>query len=319
MHGQQDTRPALTANGFVLLALLVLSSVMTALPAAAQDLEPRRWTQLPTGTNVLAIGYAGRDSDIYFSPLIGITDGTAQTNAWLARYSHSFDWSGNTARVDMMLPYVSGTWQGLVAGEPGSRTIRDRGDPWLRLSVNFYGSPALQGQEFLNFISENPIRTTVGASVAVSLPLGAYDPDELINIGRNRYALRPQIGVLHQRGPWSLELTGSVFLFGNNREFIELTTLSQEPVWALQGHVTRSFSNGLWLGAGIAYAAGGKVDLDGIRLKYEVDNLLLNLVGSYRITDRQSVMVAWQRGRTQVDVGSDSDSWLLSWIFAWGG
>jgi hypothetical protein len=49
-----------------------------------------------------------------------------------------------------------------------------------------------------------------------------------------------------------------------------------------------------------------------------VDNVLLNLVGSYRFTKNQSMMLAWQRGRTQVDVGSDSDSWLLSWVVLWG-
>ena len=297
--------------------LLALACLLTSRPATAQDLEPRRWTHLPTGTNNLALGYAGQEADIHFNPLIGITDGSADINAWLGRYSHAFDWAGRTARVDIMLPYISGNWKGLVDGEPGSRTIRNGGDPKLRLSMIFYGAPALQGREFRTFLAENPVRTTVGASVAVSLPLGSYDEDELINIGRNRYALRPQVGMLHQRGPWSLELTGSVFLFSDNTEFIDSTTLSQKPIWALQGHVTRSFESGFWIGAGVSYAAGGKVDLDTNRLEYEVDNGLWNLVGSYRITDRHSVMLAWQQGRTQVDVGTDTDSWLLSWAFAW--
>ena len=75
----------------------------------------------------------------------------------------------------------------------------------------------------------------------------------------------------------------------------------------------------LMLGAGAAFAAGGKVDIDGERVAYEVDNLLWNLVGGYRISKQQSVMLAWQHGRTQVDVGTDYDSWLLSWAIAWGG
>jgi hypothetical protein len=157
----------------------------------------------------------------------------------------------------------------------------------------------------------------VGASVAVSLPWGEYDPEELINVGRNRYIVRPQVGLLHQRGPWSYELTGSVYLFGDNDEFAETITLSQDPIVALQAHVTRNFQGDFWLGAGMAYAVGGKVKLDGVRTRYEVDNLLWNLVGSYKISMRQSVMLAWQQGRTQVDTGSDSDGWLLSWAIAW--
>ena len=297
--------------------LLVLSLLLASTSLAAQDLEPRRWTHLPVGTNNVAIGYAGQNANIYFNPLIGITDGTADINAWLARYSRSFDWAGMTARVDAILPYVSGTWRGLVNGSPGQRTIRAGGDPWLRLSLNFYGSPALRGQEYLDFLANHPVRTIVGASLAVSLPWGNYDPEELINVGRNRYALRPQIGVLHQRGPWSYELTGSVYLFSDNRDFVESNKLSQEPVFAVQAHLTRNIRGDFWLGAGVAYAAGGKVELDGERVSYEVDNVLLNLVGSYKITRAQTATVAWQQGRTQVDVGSDSDSWLVSWAIAW--
>ena len=81
--------------------------------------------------------------------------------------------------------------------------------------------------------------------------------------------------------------------------------------------MTRNFRGNFWLGAGMAYAAGGKVQLDGSRTSYKVDNMLWNLVGSYRLNKNQSVMVAWQQGRTQVDVGSDSDGWLLSWAVAW--
>ena len=102
-------------------------------------------------------------------------------------------------------------------------------------------------------------------------------------------------------------------------DFVESITLSQEPVWAAQAHVTRNVLGRGWLGVGLAYAVGGKIDLDGERVDYRVDNVLWNLVGGYRLTRHQSVMVAWQQGRTQVDVGQDSDSWLLSWVYAWGG
>lgn len=297
--------------------LLVTVLILTSMNLAAQDLEPRRWTHLPVGMHTLAIGYAGKDQQIFFNPLVGITNGSSDLNAWLARYSYSFSWSGSTARLDGILPYISGTWRGLVDGEPGQRTVRAGGDPWLRLSVNFYGSPALKGREYNDFVLDNPVRTTVGASLAVSLPLGGYDKQELINVGRNRYTLRPQLGVLHQRDPWSYELTGSVYVFSDNADFVESVRLSQDPIFALQAHATRNFKGNFWVGAGMAYANGGKVKLDGTRVEYKVDNVLWNLVGSYNISRNQSVMLAWQRGRTQVDVGTDSDSWLLSWAIAW--
>ena len=300
-----------------LVSVVVL--VMMSASLWAQDLEPRRWTHLPVDMNIFSIGYARQDADIYFNPMIGITDGTADINAWLARFSRSFNWFGMTARIDGILPYVSGTWWGLVDSEPGQRSIRTGDDPWLRLSLNFVGSPAMRRQEYLNFLQKNPVRTIVGASLAVSLPWGGYEPKELINVGSNRFALRPQIGVLHERGSWSYELTSSVSVFSANDDFVESIRLSQEPIFALQAHVTRNFKGNFWLGAGIAYAAGGEVKLDGAPTAYEVDNVLWNLVGSYRITNNQSVMLAWHKGRTQVDVGTDTDSWLLSYSVYWGG
>jgi hypothetical protein len=312
-------RPLPASIGWLLgLVAWLLAAGIPAQSAWSQDLEPRRWTHLPVGSNTFALGYAGKDSEIFFNPLIGITDGTASVNAWVARYNRTFDWSGRTARIDFSLPYASGTWTGLVDGEPGRRDINAGGDPWLRLSMNFKGAPALSGEAFQEYLANNPVRTTLGASVAVGLPLGSYDPAELINIGRNRYTVRPQLGLLHTRGPWSYELTTSVFWFSDNDDFVDSATLDQDPVWAVQGHITRNFNGGFWLGAGLAYAVGGNLTIDGVRIDYEVDNLLWNVVGAYRINANQSVLVSWQQGRTQVDVGTDFDAWLISWAYAWG-
>ena len=72
----------------------------------------------------------------------------------------------------------------------------------------------------------------VGAAIAVGLPLGQYTSERLINLGTNRWTIRPQIGVVHSRGPWSFELTGSVFFYTDNSEFWMDTQLEQEPLWA---------------------------------------------------------------------------------------
>jgi hypothetical protein len=67
----------------------------------------------------------------------------------------------------------------------------------------------------------------------------------------------------------------------------------------------------------LAYARGGKVDLDSTRLDYKVDNILWNVAAGYRLNLSQSLSVGWQQGRTQANVGTNSDSWLVSWVYAW--
>jgi hypothetical protein len=299
------------------LVLSLCLAVAAPSTATAQDLEPRRWTHFPEGTNTLALGYAGQNAEIFFNPLIGITDGTANLNAWLVRFGHTFSWSGRTTRIDGTLPYLSGLWQGLADNEPAQRSIRAGGDPWLRLSVNLMGAPSLDPEALQEYVAEHPVRTVVGASLAIGLPLGSYDARELINIGQNRYTLRPQFGVLHLRNQWSYELTGSVFLFSENPEFLEDIKLSQGPVWAIQGHVSRNFGSNAWASVGLAYAKGGTVELDRTRLDYKVDNILWNVALSYRLYPTQSISIGWQQGRTQVNVGTSSDSWLVSWLKVW--
>jgi len=87
------------------------------------------------------------------------------------------------------------------------------------LSVNFLGAPALKGKAYQAFRASHPVNTVVGAALAVTLPFGAYNNERLLNLGQNRLIFRPQIGVVHTRGHWSYELTGSVFLFGDNDKF----------------------------------------------------------------------------------------------------
>ena len=94
------------------------------------------------------------------------------------------------------------------------------GDPRLRLSVNFIGAPALRGKEFQAYRASHSINTVVGAALAVTLPLGEYEQEKLLNLGENRFIIRPQLGFVHTRGRWSYELTGSVFLYTDNDEFL---------------------------------------------------------------------------------------------------
>ena len=56
-------------------------------------------------------------------------------------------------------------------------------DPRLRFSVNFYGAPALTLKEFAGYKQD----LILGASLQVSVPLGQYDADRLVNIGTNRW------------------------------------------------------------------------------------------------------------------------------------
>ena len=60
-------------------------------------------------------------------------------------------------------------------------------DPRVRLSVNFLGSPPLRGSEFQEYKASHPVDTVAGAALALTLPLGEYQDDKLLNLGANRF------------------------------------------------------------------------------------------------------------------------------------
>jgi hypothetical protein len=93
--------------------------------------------------------------------------------------------------------WISGTAQ--FAGQPREREVSGFGDPRLRFSVNFYGAPALS-KEFAGYRQD----LIVGASVQVSAPLGQYSDNRFVNIGSNRWAVKPELGISKAWGPWTL-------------------------------------------------------------------------------------------------------------------
>ena len=298
---------------------MVLPLIAFLLPgqAKAQDLEPRRWGHLPSGMTIVGVGYAYTDSFVYFSPFWKITDTSAEINSFGVNAIYTFDMAGKSARVSFLLPYVSGRWEGDVDNEYEVVKRHGFADPRLRLSVNLYGAPALKGAEYTQYRAGHENNTVVGASLAVSAPLGQYYEHELINISTNRWTMRPQIGVVHSRGPWAFELTGSVFLFSDNKNFIDNARLEQKTMYTAQAHVIYDFKPGLWASLSTAYGSGGRVYLENTKTAFEVDNWLWAASFGFPIGKTQSMRLAWLSGRTQNDVGRDSDNLLLSWSMRW--
>lgn len=287
-------------------------------PVSAQDLEPRRWNHLPTSLNVVGAGYAYTEADVYFNPVLKLSNGTSRINSVGLQYIHTFGLAGKSARISLLLPSLSGRWEGILDGEHQVIHRSGVGDPRLRMSVNLYGAPALEGAEFAQYRAEHTTNTTVGVSLAVTVPLGKYCDDCLINVGNNRWSVRPQIGVVHTRGAWSLELTSSVFLFTDNDEYIDNATLKQKPIYTAQAHLIYNFRPGLWASLSTGYGKGGRISIDQLTPDFEIDNWIWAANLGFPIGKTQNLTLTWLSGKTQNQVGRDSDNLLLGWSIRWG-
>jgi hypothetical protein len=211
------------------------------------------------------------------------------------------------------VPYANGHWQGLLDGEPAAVRRSGFGDAQLRFSYNFFGAAELSPQAFLEFMAENPVNTTAGVGVSITAPTGEYRNDRLINLGSNRWIVRPEIGVLHQRHKWQFEVTGSVFIFGDNDDFWRSTVREQDPLWFTQGHVIYTFRPGLWAGLSGGYAWGGRSEISGVRKNDDSRIRYWAITLGVPINARQGLSFAIASGRTNTLFDSDLEKVSVGW------
>jgi len=305
------------AQVFATFTVLLLFQLIWQGGVWAQDLEPRRWSHLPTGLNVIGIGTGWTDGDILFDPVLLIEDATFDLYPLGIGYVRSFGMFGKSARVDLNVPYASGRWRGLLDGEFTEVQRRGFADPRIRFSINLWGAPALTGKEYMQYRAEHPVSTTVGAALAVRVPLGEYSSDWLINLGGNRWVIRPQLGVLHQRHKWQFELTGSVFLHQKNDEFWMGTVLKQDALWFAQGHAIYAFKPGWWASFSAGYASGGRTYVNDI-FKLSVRARYAALSFGLPINAHQSLKFVYLTTDTHVSTGKNADALLAAWSINWG-
>lgn len=300
-------RAARTPLGVVVSCLAMVAVV------SAQDVEPRRWTPMPVGTNIIGAGLAHTDGEIYADPVLRITDGKVASRTFVLSYLHAFDLLGRSARIDVYLPQREVRWRGLLDGEVRSVGRTGPADPRLRLSVNLLGGPALDGPALRAYAASHPVNTVIGAALGVTLPMGEYFKDKLLNIGENRFVIRPELGVVQTWGPWSAELTGSAYLFTDNDAFRGHHRRTQDPLYSLQTHLVRNFAAGWWGSLSAEYADGGESRVDGIRKHDRRGDLLYGVSLGLALDRQSSVKVAYVGSRTQEAIGADTENLVISY------
>ena len=288
-----------------------------AFPCRAQELEPRRWGHLPVGSHVAGIGYAYTRGEILFNPVLKLEDVEMDLHTLAAKYIQTFEMFGKSTRIDLVQGYQDGRWEGLLDGEEASTSRSGWSDSVVRFAVNLVGAPPLKGKEFAAYRAAVEHETIVGTGVAVHVPTGRYYEDRLINLGSNRYIFRPQLGVVHNRGKWSMEMTGATWFFTDNDEFFNGKRLENDPLYALQGHVVYTYCPGLWLAGGAAYGYGAESTVDGDRKDDRKENLAYGMSLGYPLTRRLGAKVGYLGTRTQTSVGADTDTVVGALAYLW--
>jgi hypothetical protein len=132
-------------------ALLACALTAAASAALAQDMEPRSYANAPVGMDFLIAGYAFTRGGLSFDPSVPVTHARLSASNAVLAYARVLELWGNSGNFGVILPY---TWLSGSADYHGAsleRNVNGFGDPAFRLSVNFYGAPAVSVPEFKSY------------------------------------------------------------------------------------------------------------------------------------------------------------------------
>lgn len=295
------------------LCLLTLAFLLCH-NAFSQDIEPRRWSPIPLGTNILGAGYSYTSGDVFFDPLLQADNVKIRAHSLAVTFARPVKIGNKLGSISMLIPFSSADWDGLLSGVPTGINRTGFADPRVRASVLLAGPPAGTAIELRQYRLENPTFTSFGVSLAITIPLGEYFEDKLINLGSNRFVFRPQVGMIHYWGQWSFELTGSVFLYTRNPEFFNESEREQKPTFAMQSHLVKELRKGAWLSLSAGYGLGGESVINRQPNGDFRSNLLVSASYSLMIAKRQGMKLTYIRAESLEDIGSNTNNFILSWF-----
>jgi hypothetical protein len=284
-----------------------------AWPANGQELEPRSYVNTPVGLNFLIAGYGYTEGSVVFSASAPVKDAEVEAHAGFLAYVRALDVWGRSGKLGLVVPYAEASGSAKLAGQPREREVSGLADPKFRFSVNLYGAPALSLEEFRGWEQD----LIVGVALEVSPPVGQYDSDKLLNIGTNRWSIKPELGVSKALGRFTLELSAAATFFTQNDDFLGGHTLEQDPLYAVQGHLVYEFGFGVWAALDATYYAGGRTIVDGVEADRE-ENVRLGLTIALPVNRYNSIKLYGSTGAYS-RTGTDFEALGIAWQVRWGG
>jgi hypothetical protein len=278
-------------------------------PAHAQELEPRSYAASPVGLTFLGVAYAHSSGSVVLDPTLPIKDAEAEVNQLVLGAGHTFGLFGKLALFNTLVPYAWANASGTVGEERRHVDRTGLADTRFKLSINLAGNPAQTPAEF----ARTPRRPIFGTSIMVSTPTGEYEGTHLINIGTNRWAFKPEVGIAVPHGPWELDGYVGVWLFTDNADFYTGgLNRSQDPLYAFQLHSSYTFRPRLWISADGTWYTGGSATVAGGEPSGRANNSRLGVTLSVPIARNYSGKVAYSHG-VSARAGTDFDTVTVGW------
>jgi hypothetical protein len=224
-----------------------------------------------------------------------------------------------SAMVSVLVPVgrISGNLN--LSGLDYSATARGFGDPMLQFSMNIIGPKAIMN--IPDMLRYKP-RFSMDIIGSLAFPIGEYDNTSPVNIGQNRWYGRIGTPIVWQIGPWvpgkrtTLEFLPAIWFFSDNNDFVGMK-METEPMFQLEGHITRDFMERLWGSFDVISYSGGKATVDGVE-GTNMNNLGMGGTIGYHVNDNLQLTVSYS---TTVNDGDEEDlkmdGFRITLVYGW--
>ena len=235
-------------------------------------------------------------------------------------YARTFTLWDRSAMAAIILP------MGRISGEvvtPAGRTTSlsasGFGDPMLEFNLNLIGPKAQQN-------IPDVLRYEPGFSVDLladlALPIGEYNSDQPLNVGQNRWYGRIGFPVIWQLGDWvpgrrtTLEFLPALWLFGDNTDYLG-QTLKTDPMFQLDAHLTRDFTDRLWGSLDLAWYNGGQATVAGVPGE-KLNNVGVGLTLGYQVNDSLGLTFGYKSTLNDNAPGDlRMNGFMISLVYGW--
>ena len=287
--------------------------VLSFTAVIAQSLEPRLYSNAPIGMNFLLAGYVYTNGSLPDSQKLDLKNADLDVHHGIFAYARVVELFNQSGKVDIIVPTACIDGDGTYRGEHVTRNVCGMGDIKGRFSLNLYGAPALSLKEFSTYKQD----VIVGTSLQITAPTGQYDETKLVNIGNNRWAIKPSLGISKVFGKTTLELAGDVEFYGDNDDFFGNVKREQDPIYSTQAHFIYNFSSDLWLGLDANYFWGGESTINGIRSNDKIEDSRYGMTLTLPLGKKHSVKLYGDSG-ISTRTGTDFDRIGIFWQYRFG-
>jgi hypothetical protein len=295
----------------IAMGAIFMSFLVTTI-SSGQELQPRAYLPAPIGLGFMTISYTRNSGGLLFDPSLPVEDASVTAGVPTLAIGEALGVFGRSAQVLAVLPYVVADVSGKLGGIEQSRHRSGLADSTFRFAINLYGARAMRVQDFVKY---RP-KTIIGVSMTANAPTGQYDPNVLINIGANRWAFKPELGISRFVGNWAFEGALGVWLFTKNPDFYRGTVRRQDPLGSAQAHVVRLLPHRMWVAVDATFYTGGRTTVgDTIKADY-IGNTRLGATLGIAVARRQLLKFSYFSGTTTrfgADIRSVSIAYQVFW------